>query len=89
LTLARLVELTHTRPRAIFRLPAHPETYVEVDPLARWTFPSSGWHTRSDWSPFAGMTVTGRVVRTVMRGQIAYDDGQVLAAPGSGWCVRG
>jgi carbamoyl-phosphate synthase/aspartate carbamoyltransferase/dihydroorotase len=89
LTLARLMELTHTQPRAIFRLPAQPETWVEVDPLARWTFPSSGWHTQSDWSPFAGMTVTGRVVRTVMRGQIAYDDGQVLAAPGSGWCVRG
>jgi len=88
LTLDRLVELTHTRPRTIFRLPAQPETYVEVDTGARWTFPPSGWQTHCDWSPFAGIPVVGRVVRTVVRGRPAYDDGRVLALPGSGQNVR-
>ena len=88
LTLERLVELTSTRPRAIFRLPSQPDTYVEVDPQTRWTLPSSGWHTQCDWSPFAGMTVIGRVMRTIVRGQMAYEAGQVLAAPGNGQNVR-
>lgn len=88
LTLERLVELTSTRPRAIFRLPPQPDTYVEVDTSARWTLPSSGWQTGPNWSPFAGMAVTGRLVRTVLRGQTAYSDNRVLAAPGRGRNVR-
>jgi len=88
LTLDRLVDLTNTRPRAIFRLPAQPETYVEVDTAGHWTLPSSGWHTQCDWSPFAGMPVVGRVARTVVRGRLAYDGSQVLASPGSGQNVR-
>ncbi len=88
LALERLVELTCTRPRAIFCLPSQPDTYVEVVPQTRWTLPSSGWHTQCDWSPFAGMTVTGRVLRTVLRGQTVYEDGQVLATPGNGQNVR-
>ncbi len=89
LTLDRLVELTNTRPRAIFHLPAQPETYVEVDTVERWTLPSSGWHTQCDWSPFAGMPAIGRVARTVVRGRLAYDGNHVLALPGSGQNVRG
>ncbi len=88
LALERLVELTNTRPRAIFHLPSQLDTYVEVDSQARWTLPSSGWHTRCNWSPFAGMAVTGRVVRTVLHGQTACEGGQVLARPGSGHNVR-
>jgi dihydroorotase-like cyclic amidohydrolase len=88
LTLERLVELTSTRPRAIFRLPPQPDTYLEVDPSAHWILPSAGWHTRPDWSPFAGMAVTGRLVRTVLRGQTVYEEGRVLAAAGSGRDVR-
>jgi dihydroorotase-like cyclic amidohydrolase len=34
------------------------------------------------------MQVVGRVVRTVVRGRLAYDGSQVLASPGSGQNVR-
>jgi len=88
LTLERLVELTHTRPRAIFGLPAQPDTWVEVDTAAEWVVPERGWHTRADWSPFAGMRVRGRVVRTWVRGAVAYEEGYVIAPPGSGRDVR-
>ena len=40
--------------------------------------------TKCGWSPFAGMTVHGRVRRVVLRGKTAYEDGLVLAPPGSG-----
>jgi carbamoyl-phosphate synthase/aspartate carbamoyltransferase/dihydroorotase len=75
-------------PRRIFRLPEQPDTWVEIDEEARWTLPASGYQTRCDWSPFAGTPVRGRVERVVLRGAVAYEGGQVLAAPGSGLGVR-
>ena len=36
------------------------------------------------WSPYAGTTVKGVPVRTILRGQTIYADGNVLAEPGNG-----
>ena len=33
--------------------------------------------TKSKWTPFAGMCVTGVIKRVVLRGQLAYIDGKV------------
>jgi carbamoyl-phosphate synthase/aspartate carbamoyltransferase/dihydroorotase len=84
LTLDRLVELMATAPARAFGLPLDPTSTILVDPAAAWTFPDTGWQTKCDWSPFAGMRVQGRLRETVLRGQIAYRDGAVLAAPGNG-----
>ena len=90
LTLARLVELMASNPRRIYRLPAQPDTLVEVDPQARYTITNAALHTRCGWSPFAGQTVTGWVRRVVLRGQPVYEAtepgalGQILAQPGRG-----
>ncbi|XP_046400962.1 CAD protein [Ischnura elegans] len=46
------------------------------------------FHSKSGWSPFAGMVVKGAVHRVVLRGEVAYVDGQVLIAPGFGKDVR-
>jgi len=84
LTMDRLVELTSARPAALFgvRTPSESAVTVEVGPA--WVLPERGWQTRVDWSPFAGMTVRGRVLRTELRGLVAYEDGVVHAAPGTG-----
>ncbi len=89
LTLDDLVQRMHHRVRAIWRLPEQGETWVEVDPQARWEIPAHGWHTRADWTPFVGMKVQGRVKRVVLRGKAVYQDGRVLAPPGSGRSLRG
>jgi hypothetical protein len=44
---------------------------------------------KQKWTPFEGKTITGRVVRTIRRGETIYDDrreggGRTPAAPGSG-----
>jgi carbamoyl-phosphate synthase/aspartate carbamoyltransferase/dihydroorotase len=83
LTPARLTALMHHNPRRIFGLPAQPETHVEVD-MTPYTIPADGWQTKCGWTPFAGLIAGGRVQRVVLRGQVAYEDGRVLAAPGSG-----
>jgi len=88
LSLERLVELTHEAPRRIFRLPAQPDTWVEVDPGAAYTLGDEPQHTRCGWTPFAGMPVRGRVHRVVLRGQTAFEEGRVLSAPGTGRLVQ-
>jgi carbamoyl-phosphate synthase/aspartate carbamoyltransferase/dihydroorotase len=41
-------------------------------------------HSKCGWTPFAGMEVAGRVQKVILRGQTAYENGQVVASPGSG-----
>ncbi|MDQ4074613.1 MAG: amidohydrolase family protein [Chloroflexota bacterium] len=88
LTLEQVVALTSTNPRRLFHLPEQPQTYVEVETGGLWTLPECGWHTRPDWSPFAGEVVGARILRTVVRDTTAYEDGVVLAEPGSGRNIR-
>jgi dihydroorotase (multifunctional complex type) len=84
LSLDRLVELTHTGPARIFGLPAQPDTWVEVDPDTRHTLHSARLHTRCGWTPFDGLEVRGQVRRVVLRGRVAFEDGEVRASPGTG-----
>ena len=83
LSVARLTALMCDNPRRLFGLPPQPDTRVEVD-MTPWVIPATGWRTKCDWTPFAGLTAGGRVARVVLRGQTVYEDGVVLAAPGTG-----
>eukprot|EP00961_Rhodomonas_salina_P158949 2140259-Rhodomonas_salina.1 len=44
--------------------------------------------SKCGWTPFAGRKVVGSVSRVVLRGELAFLDGQVLADPGMGSEVR-
>ncbi|MGC8780048.1 MAG: amidohydrolase family protein [Anaerolineae bacterium] len=78
--IARLV----VNPRRIFGVPAQPDTWIEVDEAAAWEIRAAEMHSRCGWTPFEGRRVRGRVRRVIVRGQEAYRDGLVLAAPGQG-----
>lgn len=45
-------------------------------------------HNFTDWSPYDGREVKHRIVRTMVRGQWVFAEGEVLAEPGSGQFVR-
>ena len=81
---ARLVD----NPRRIFGLPEQPETWIEVDPDAAYEIRAAESFTRCGWTPFEGWKVRGRLRRVVLRGQEAFRDGQVLAAPGYGRLLK-
>jgi dihydroorotase len=84
LGLDRLIELMSTAPARLFGVATPGESSVEVEIGPTWTLPERGWQTQVDWSPFAGTAVRGRVVRTLLRGAVAYEDGTVKAPPGTG-----
>lgn len=88
LTMEDIVNKLHHNPRRIFQLPKQPHTYIEVDLDHQWTIPEAPPFSKAQWTPFAGMKVTGRVQRVVLRGEMAYVDGQVLLDPGFGEDVR-
>lgn len=88
LSLDDIITRLHSNPRRIFRLPEQPESWVEVDLDSRYEIRAAEQHTRCGWTPFEGWQVHGRVVRVTQRGQTAYEDGRLLAPPGSGQPIR-
>ena len=84
LTVERMIELMATAPARIFGLPPQPDTFVEAEVGPRYLITEASLQTKCGWTPFNGVEVAGRVARTVLRGQTAFDGTQVLARPGTG-----
>jgi carbamoyl-phosphate synthase/aspartate carbamoyltransferase/dihydroorotase len=59
-------------------------TEVEVDQEAVWEVRAEEFYSRSAWSPFEGMKLQGKVRKVVLRGELAYQDGEVHAPKGYG-----
>lgn len=86
---ARLALLTATWPAARFGLaPAKGTLAVGadadmalLDPGQDWTVRPDDLHDRHRLSPFAGRTLRGRVVRTILRGRTVFADGAVVGEP--------
>ena len=62
---------------------------VLLDPERAWVARGEEMLHKQKWTPFEGKTITGRVVRTIRRGETIYDDTRAVgtrapAAPGSG-----
>lgn len=58
------------------------------DPAPRRTIEDEGIVSAARYSPFQGMSVEGRVVATVLRGEVAYDGTRVIATEGTGRLLR-
>jgi len=88
LTLEDIVQRYHTNPGQLFHLPKQSETWIEVNETAEWTIRGDRQFTRCKWTPFEGWQVRGRVEKVVLRGKTAFENGRVLAEPGSGQPVK-
>ncbi len=55
-----------------------------LDPSRRWTVQGSVMHTSAGWTPYEGMTLQGKVVRTILRGKTIYDGNTITAKAGDG-----
>jgi carbamoyl-phosphate synthase/aspartate carbamoyltransferase/dihydroorotase len=88
LTLDDLIVRLYTNPRRIFNLPEQPDTSIELDLETAWEIHAAQTYTRCAWTPFEGWKVHGKVTKVILRGRIAYDDGQVLCPTGYGVNIR-
>ena len=79
-TLARALELWTEAPRRVFGLPevrlqaGSPADLVLIDPDATWTVDPTAFHTLGRNTPFAGWTLTGRVLGTWCAGRQTHRD---------------
>nr|XP_034178340.1 CAD protein [Osmia lignaria] len=88
MTIEDVVDKLYRNPKKIFNVPDQPNTYIEVDLDDEWVIPDAMPFSKSKWTPFAGMKVRGSVHRVVLRGEVAYVEGQVLVNPGFGQDIR-
>ncbi len=54
----------------------------DLDPV--WTLEDSMVRSAAGYTPYAGMELKGRVVKTVLRGKVVFDGRDVIAEPGYG-----
>jgi dihydroorotase len=72
-----------TGPSAILGLEPEDDTFIEVEPKS-FVISDEHLQTKAGWTPYKGKTGFGKVVRVTIRSQVVYEDGQILALPGSG-----
>jgi dihydroorotase len=87
LSLERVVDLMSEAPARIFDVPLDAGAEVEIDMKQSWQIDRRNLRTKCGWTPFDGMRVRGRVRRVRLRGRLALEGDEVLAAPGSGHIV--
>jgi dihydroorotase len=88
LSLQRLVDLTSAGPARIFGIEGkgrialgYDADLTLVDLAARRTIRNDWIASRSGWTPYDGMAVTGWPIHTVIRGEVVVRDEQLLGEP--------
>ena len=94
LTLERMVDVLATTPARIARLrgkgeiaPGRDADIVIFDPDATRTIRASEMHSACDYDPYEGWEVAGWPAVVLLRGEVAYADGEIHARPGHGRLV--
>jgi dihydroorotase len=95
ISLERVVGATATDPARIFGLATKGRIAVGMDAdvaivdLDReWTITDDVVLSKIGWTPYAGRTITGAIDRTLVRGAVVYEDGQVTGQQGWGRQAR-
>jgi dihydroorotase len=93
-TLERLIDLTSAGPARIFGIAGkgriavgYDADFTVVDLKAKRTITNSWIASKTGWTPFDGMDVTGWPKATIIRGQIVMRDDALLGTP-SGAAVK-
>jgi dihydroorotase len=94
MTLERFVDMTSAGPRRLFGIAGkgriavgYDADFTVVDLKRRETITDDWIGSKCGWTPYAGTTVTGWPIGTVVRGAVVMWDG-ALAAPSQGEALR-
>jgi|SRR3989344_5533985 len=77
LTIKQIKNWLYDEPKRIFHIPDQPDTYIEVNPDARYIIGEHGYETKCGWSPFHGLKVQGRVMTVVFKGKRVVYNGEL------------
>lgn len=96
LSLSRLVEVLSTNPAVHYGLypkkgclmPGSDADFTVIDLEREWVVDESKTWTKSKYTPFHGMKLKGKIDKTIVRGHLVYDDGQVVGEAGTGEYVK-
>lgn len=73
-----IIDKCFTRVKEIFTIPDQKNTYIEVDENKEWIINNYALQTNSKWSPFNAWEVTGKIIKVVIRGKTALENGKFL-----------
>ena len=96
ISLNRMVDLLATQPARLFGLYPRKGTIavgadadiVVFDPERRETISASTHHSKCDYSLYEGTEVVGAPEDVLLRGSLLVEDGELVAAPGTGRFVQ-
>ncbi len=95
LTLAQAVQLLAEKPAEIFGLTDRGRLeqgknadLTIVDFNCQFKVDASKFKSKAKYSPYHGWNVWGKPVKTIVNGQLVFDEGEIVAKAGSGLIVR-
>jgi dihydroorotase len=95
LSLAELVRLTAEEPSKIFHLNKRGvleegrwADLVVVDMKREYEIDSSCFLSKAKYSPFDGMRVKGKPIKTFVNGKLVMDEGEIISEQESGTVLR-
>lgn len=97
LSIHDLARLLSQRPAEIFGLSSRKgqiriggdADLMIIDPTVEWTLNEADLLSSAGWSPYHGWRMQGKVTKTIVRGQVVFDNGDVVGQPGIGQFVPG
>lgn len=92
ISLPKLVELLAENPAKIFGLyprkgcvaPGSDADLVVLNPHTETTLSAKSLHSAAGYTPYEGWKIKGRIEKTLLRGQVVYQDGRFLGSKGGG-----
>ncbi len=95
LTISKVVHLLAEKPAEIFGLndrgcleQSKNADLTIVDFNRQFKIDASKFKSKAKFSPYDGWDVQGKVVKTIVNGQVVFDEGEIVAKGGSGFVVR-
>ena len=86
-----IIRLCYKNPVRIFNIKRSNDIYhhsaIEINLLTSFIIHNSELKTKCGWSPFDGWKVKGKVERVFLRGKKVFENGKILAKPGSGMMI--
>lgn len=73
-----VIRFMYENPKKIFNIKDQPDTYIEINPEAEYTFGTDGYESKCGWSPFEGMKLFGKVDSVVLNGKKLIENGVIL-----------